>query len=242
MTTDDTGPSTLSPAVIVVGGHEYMRDRKERLVFLDQVKPTDKIEDDLVRRVLGYADDLSARIARFKGHCFDDIGAFMALLAEKYDTTVGAGTKGNMTFTSYDGTCKVQVAVADRLTFGPELQVAKALIDQCLAEWMEGSRAELRALIERAFQTDKAGQVSREAIFSLRRVEIDDDRWRKAMEAIGDSIRIEGSKTYLRFYRRARPTDNWTNVTIDLASAVDPRASMVRPVDAPAAQEEGDGE
>ena len=129
-----------------------------------------------------------------------------------------------MTFTSYDGTMKVQIAVADTLVFGPELQIAKGLIDECIAEWAEGSRAEIRALVEHAFRTDKEGQVSREAVFSLRKIDIEDERWKSAIQAINDSIRVQGSKTYLRFYRRARPTDRWENVTIDLASAELPSA------------------
>lgn len=196
----------------------YMADSKGRLVPEGLVKPADKLEDQLVRKLMGYADDLSAQIGRFKAHTFDDVGAFVALLAEQYGAAKG-GTKGNMTFTSYDGTLKVQVAVADTMSFGPELQVAKTLIDGCIVEWAEGSNANIRALVEHAFRVDKEGQVSREAIFALRRVAIEDDRWKQAMDAIADSIRVEGSKTYVRFYRRPSPEARWEAVTLDLASA-----------------------
>ena len=212
----------------------YMADSKGRLVPLSLVKDTDQLEDQLVRRILGYADDLNQEIARFKGHTFDDIGAYLDILSEKYGLKPKDGAKGNMTFTTFDGCRQVKVAIADTLVFGPELQIAKQLIDDCIAEWAEGSRVEIRALVEHAFRTDKAGEVSREAIFSLRKISIDDERWRNAIQAINDSIRIQGSKTYLRFYRRAKPTDRWENVTIDLASAMDARA----PADqAPAAAE-----
>jgi hypothetical protein len=196
----------------------FMQDAKGRLVPEHLVKATDKLEDQLVAKMLGYADNLSAQIGRFKAHCFDDVGAFLALLAAEYQATKG-GAKGNVTFTNYNGTAKVQVAVADRLTFGPELQVAKSLVDECIAEWAAGANDHIQVLVQHAFQTDKEGQVSREAIFALRRVAIDDERWLQAMAAIGDSIRIEGSKTYIRFYRRASPEDRWINVPIDLAVA-----------------------
>ncbi len=217
--------TTANPSGSVeVGGKVFMTDAKGRLTPIALVKDTDKLEDQLVRKVLGYADDLNLQIARFKGHCFADVGAFLDLLSEKYGFKPKDGAKGNMTFTSFDGCMKVQVAVADTLAFGPELQVAKGLIDDCIAEWAEGSRDEIRALVEHAFRTDKEGQVSREAIFSLRKIDIDDVRWRGAIQAINDSIRVEGSKTYLRFYRRAHSTDRWENVTIDLASAEAPAA------------------
>ncbi len=196
----------------------YMADGKGRLVPESLVKPADKLQDQTVRKLMGYADELSATIARFKGHVFDDVGAFLALLAEQYGETRG-GTKGNITLTSYDGLLKVQVAVADHMSFGPELQIAKGLIDACIAEWAEGANVNIRALVEHAFRVDKEGQVSREAIFALRRVQIEDERWRNAMAAIADSIRVEGTKTYVRFYRRPNAEARWQAVTIDLASA-----------------------
>ncbi|WP_395672038.1 DUF3164 family protein [Inquilinus sp.] len=196
----------------------YLRDAKGRLVPENLVRPSDKLQDQLVAKMLGHADELSAQIARFKAHCFDDVGSFVDLLAEQYGVTRGGG-KGNMSFNSYDGTLKVVIAVADHLTFGPELQVAKGLVDECIAEWSQGSNDQIKMLVQHAFQVDKEGRVSREAIFALRRIEIEDERWKHAMAAIGDSVRIEGSKTYIRFYRRATPEDSWRPVTIDLAAA-----------------------
>ncbi|WP_255448630.1 DUF3164 family protein [Telmatospirillum sp. J64-1] len=53
----------------------------------------------------------------------------------------------------------------------------------------------------------------------MRRIDIQDRRWQQAMTAITDSIRIAGSKTYVRFYRRTDPQARWEPVTIDLAAA-----------------------
>ncbi|HYH17529.1 MAG TPA: DUF3164 family protein [Azospirillum sp.] len=217
MTTDTVtaAPAQAAAPAIPPG---YMADAKGRLVPEHLVKPTDLLEDQLVRKLVEYADALSAQIARFKVHTFDDVGAHLALLAEQYNEPRG-GAKGNVTFTSYDGRLKVQVAVAEKLTFGPELQVAKNHIDACIAEWSADANDKVRLLVDHAFQTDKEGQVSREAIFALRRVQIDDPRWQAAMAAIADSIRVEGTKTYIRFYRRPSPEARWEAVTIDLASA-----------------------
>lgn len=196
----------------------YLQDAKGRLVPENLVRPVDKLEDQLVAKMLVYADELSAQIARFKAHCFDDVGAFLALLQDQYQATKG-GAKGNMTFTSYDGTKQVKIAVADHLSFGPELQVAKSLVDECIAEWAQGASDHIRVLVQHAFQVDKEGQVSREAIFALRRLSIEDERWQRAMSAIGDSVRTEGTKTYVRFYRRARPDDPWAQVPLNMAAA-----------------------
>lgn len=199
----------------------YMTDAKGRLVPEATVKPQVKLEDQLVRKMMGFAGDLSAQIGRFKGHCYDDVATFMQLLAEQYGARKG-GVKGNMTFTTFDGLMKVQIQVADHLTFGPELQVAKDLIDACILDWAVGAGDNIRVLVNHAFRVDKEGQVSREAVLALRKVEIDDERWRQAMQAITDSIRVLGSRQYIRFYKRATAESAWQAVTVDLASAEAP--------------------
>lgn len=171
-----------------------------------------------VRKIVGYALDLSAQIARFRGHTFDDVAGFVALLAEKYGGRRG-GAKGNTALTSYDGTMKVTVQVQDQLSFGPELQVAKELVDRCISAWAAGADDNIRALVEHAFQVDKEGRINRAALFQLRRLDIDDEDWRAAMAALGDAIRTIGSKEYVRFYRRQSARGRWEPISIDLASA-----------------------
>ena len=185
---------------------------------VELVKPQLLIEDEMVRKLMGFADDLSAQISRFRGHSFGDIGDFQALLADHYGARKG-GKKGNVTFMTYDGLFKVTVQVAEQIHFGPELQTAKNLIDECLNEWSETSRPEIRTIVTRAFNVDKEGQVNRSELNRLRKWDIEDPRWKSAMEAIADAARPVGSKEYLRFYKRDRHDGSWTPVTIDLANA-----------------------
>ena len=206
------------PAAIDVSGQPYLRDAKGALVPLSMVKAADLLMDELVRKVTDAASSLHDRLARFKGAAFTDVAEFQALLAQEYETTIG-GKKGNITLTSFDGCRKVQVQVADLFEFGPELQAAKALIDECLAEWAAGSGAELRALVNRVFSVDKEGQINRAELFMLLRVEIADERWQRAMLAIRDSMRVIGSKSYMRFYDRAKPDAAWRAITLDIAVA-----------------------
>lgn len=201
----------------------YMADHKGRLVHENQIRPQDLLQDQTVRKILGYAEELNAQINRFKGHTFDDVATFVDLLREKYGVAKG-GQKGNVTLTSFDGCLKVQIAVQDFLTFGPELQVAKELFDECIAAWSADADPKIRTLVDHAFQVDKEGRINRAALFGLRRLEIDDQDWKAAIEALDDSIRVQGSREYARFYKRANPRDAWRPVTIDLASAVAPAA------------------
>lgn len=201
-----------------VGGVPYMHDARGHLVPVANIKAEDKLEDELVRKIIGFAEALSAQITRFRDHTMADIAAFDGLLAQQYGSKVG-GAKGNKTYQTFDGLLKVQVQVATQIAFGPQLQTAKALIDECLNEWSEGSRPEIKSIVTRAFNTDQEGKINKSELFMLLRLEIDDDRWNRAMDAIRTSIRPIGSKEYVRFYRRDGLDENWQAITIDLAKA-----------------------
>lgn len=216
MSETETAPAT--DGTMMIGGKLYMFDSRGGLTPAELVKPQHQLEDQTVRKVMEYARDLSEQIARFKGHTFDDLSALDELLAEQYKVKRG-GKKGNRTYMTLDGLNKVQVAMADQIDFGPELQQAKALIDECLKEWTDDGRAEIRAIVLRAFKVEKEGQINKSELFALLRLNITDERWVMAMGAIHDAIRITGSKQYFRFYERPDANARWKAVTIDLASA-----------------------
>lgn len=207
----DTGRET-------VGDKVYMRNAKGGLDPVEIVRPADLLQDEMVRKIIGFALPLHAQIARFKKHTLDDVADLMALLFQDYGAKIG-GEKGNVTLTSYDGTLQVRLQVQERLTFGPELQAAKANVDAYLTELTEDSGPELRGIVQHAFRTDSAGLINRAELFRLLRYEIADARWKAAMKAIKDSIRPEGTKEHVRFYRRENPRAKWTAITIDVADA-----------------------
>ncbi|MDN3711949.1 DUF3164 family protein [Paracoccus cavernae] len=77
----------------------------------------------------------------------------------------------------------------------------------------------MRALVTKAFNTDKEGKINRSEIFTLLRLDIVDERWQRAMQAIRDAIRVTGSKSYIRFWMREGIDAPRQAITIDLASA-----------------------
>lgn len=183
--TDITTPDTsdLPAGQVRLAGKVYMTNARGGLDPVETVKATDQLMDEVVRKVVSFAGPLSDQIARFKQHSFDDVDRYVELLAQNFGAKVG-GKKGNIQLLSYDGLMKVQIAVADNVVFGPELQIAKQLFDECVTEWSADSHAHIRALISRAFNTDKEGLVNRAELLSLTRVEIDDERWNRAVDAI----------------------------------------------------------
>jgi hypothetical protein len=206
------------PAAIDVAGKPYLRDAKGALVPIATVKAADLLMDELVRGILVDATELSAAIAAFKQRTFERVSELQALVAQEYGAKIG-GAKGNITLSTFDGCQRVMVQVSDHFEFGPEMQAAKALIDECLNEWAATSGDELRAIVNRAFQVDQQGNINRTQIFMLLQSEITDERWQSAMKAIRDSMRIIGSRTYLRFQRRDAGDAPWRGVPIDIASA-----------------------
>ncbi len=195
----------------------HMINGKGHAVPIAMVSEVDQLIDQTVQKIAEYADDLAAQVARFKGHTHDDVAATVDLLAEKYSVTRG-GAKGNTTLTSFDGCTKVEIKVADNITFGPELQIAKQLVDEYISEFSDGLAPELEVLLNHAFQVDKAGAVNREALYALRRLPITHPVWDRAMQALTDSMRVVGSKEYVLISRRPHARAGWKSIPISLAA------------------------
>ena len=196
----------------------YMKDAQGRLVPVEMVRPADLMRDALVLELTNEAQTLSAALGAFKVKVFDAVAKFTAASAAQYGVTLG-GKKGNITLHSFDGRFKVQVAIADNLVFDERLQAAKALIDECIDEWSAGSRPEIKVLVQDAFQTDREGRINTGRVLGLRRLDIQDERWKRAMQAIGESVQVVGTKAYARFYVRVGDTDRYEPITLDIASA-----------------------
>lgn len=203
---------------VTIENKEYWKDAKGNLTPDELVKEIDKERDALVQEWVHKAKSLNDLISQFKGSIFGDIQAFVELSTEKYGAKLG-GNKGNITLYSYDGRYKIQRAINDHLQFDERIQAAKVLIDECLNEWSEGSRPELKALIERAFNVDKEGNLNTSRILGLRRVDIKDPRWLNAMQAISESVQVVNSKAYVRVYERIGETDQYKPISLDIASA-----------------------
>ena len=201
---------------VQVGDKTYWKDAKGVLTPDENVKEIDKARDELVLEWVEKAKSLSDEMSQFKGGIFSDIEAFIELSAEKYHAKIG-GKKGNVTLFSFDGKYKIQRANSEHIQFDERIQAAKALIDECLEDWSQGSRPELKILVERAFNVDKEGNLNTARILGLRRVEISDERWLNAMQAISESVQVVGSKSYVRIYERIGDSDQYRPISLDLA-------------------------
>lgn len=210
----------VARGIETINGKDFMHTADGGLALVSKIKPQDLLQDEMVRKVFGFALPLSGFIARFVQHTFNDADALVELLDQQYGVKRG-GTKGNLTFTTIDNLMKVEVSKAKIIEFGAPLAQAKALLDECVADWSSSDTVDdnLKALLTRAFNIENGGLVNRSALFSLLRFEINDERWKRAMQAIQDAIEVKGTKRYVRLYMRATTDEAWVSVSLDAARA-----------------------
>lgn len=195
----------------------FLRNAAGHLVPEEQVREQDKLRDTVARDLATEAEELSQRLRNFKARALGDVADVVSIAAERYNIKMG-GKKGNVTLTTYDGEYKITRTYAERLTFTEELEAARELINDCIMRWSEGANAHIKVLVDRAFRTDGQGKIKTAAVLDLLRVDIDDDGWRRAMDALKDSIKITGTTAYVRVYKRVGQTDRYDPIPLDLAA------------------------
>lgn len=195
----------------------YVRNGAGHLVPEHQVREHDKLRDQVARELAGMALDINKALVGFKTKSLADIDDLIAISHERYGVTIG-GKKGNASITTYDGRFKVERQMAERLTFTEEILAAKELIDRCIRKWSEGADQHLRVLVDRAFRANKQGQIKTGDVLSLLRIEINDPDWKLAMEALKDSIQVNGTAVYIRVYQRVGETDRYDPINLNISA------------------------
>jgi len=195
----------------------YVFNAAGHLVPEHQVREHDKLRDQVARDLADQAVAISQALAAFKKKALGDIEDLIAISHERYGVIIG-GKKGNASITTYDGRFKIERQMAERITFTEEILAAKELIDLCIRKWSEGANSHLRVLVERAFRANRQGQIKTGDVLSLLRVEIQDPDWIRAMEALKDSIQVNGTAVYIRVYQRVGETDRYDPINLNIAA------------------------
>ena len=205
----------LPDSVRKIDGQKYMEDNEGNLCPLANIKEVDLLRHEMVRELMHGALGVQERIKSFKRYVLNNLHSFVELSSEKYGARIG-GRKGNVQFLSYDQRLKIQLQVSETLAFDERLQAAKMLIDGCLSEWAQDANANLKVLINDAFKVNRQGRIDIRRILGLRKLEITDERWQNAMQAIGESLSVQHSKEYVRFYI-ADEQGQYQAITLDIA-------------------------
>ena len=194
----------------------YRKDHRGAFIPIAQIREIDLARDELVMEKAAKIEAAQAALKSLQAELMGDIAAFVEISAERYGAKVG-GDKGNVTLMSFDGTYKLKRQTSESSGFDEGLRAAKNIIDECLEEWSRNSPVPLRAIVEQAFDVNKEGRINTNAILSLRRLKIDDERWQQAMQAISDSLQTQDSKAYVRLYKRDE-TGKYNAVPLDMSA------------------------
>lgn len=202
-------PSTIPPG--------YWQDASGNLIPESKVKDIDKLRHQVVTDLCHMAKQRRDGLAEFKAKAMQEVAALVATSMEQYGVKTG-GEKGNVTLTSFDGKFKLVRQMQDRLVFGEQLLAAKALIDECVQAWSKDANDNIRALVNHAFQTDKEGKINTGRVLGLRSLDIQDEAWKQAMQAIADSTKTASTTPYVRFYERDEGTGEYRAISLDVAA------------------------
>ncbi|MBK0397296.1 DUF3164 family protein [Kingella bonacorsii] len=194
---------------------QYRQDARGNLVSVDNIKPIDLARDDFIREAFAKVLPLREQMKELKAQQMADANAFIDLSVEQYGAK--RSVKGNITLTSFDGKLRIAIAQADVLHFDERLQAAKALIDECLNEWTQDSRAELKTFVLQAFDVSQEGKINVRKVLDLRKLDIADEKWQRAMKAIADSLHTQATREYIRYYQRNEETGEYEHLALDFA-------------------------
>ncbi|MCY1404458.1 hypothetical protein D3C76_630330 [compost metagenome] len=193
----------------------WVRNAVGNLVHESEIREQDKLRDRVVTDIATKAIALHEALTALKKQALDDIADLITIAGEKYDMKLG-GPKGNISILSFDGRYKVQRIFSDRISYTEEMEVAKAKVFECIRSWGEESNKHLLTLATNAFRLNRQGEISISRVTEMMRAEIDDPEWKKAMEAVKDSLIVSGSAVYIRVQER-RGDGQYETINLDIA-------------------------
>lgn len=183
---------------------------------VESINQVDIKRDQLVENIVIQAMALQTRMRTAKASYQAQIDKYMRWLAKRLKADEAG--KGNITLTNFSGDQQIIVKVNDILVFDERLAIAKRKINKCIKKWSKGANRNLRIIVNTAFETDKAGNINKNAILGLRKLKIGDKEWKEAMEIIADSLNSTGTKSYLSIRTRRGAESKWQTVNLNFST------------------------
>ena len=197
-----------------------MTDAQGQTVPVAYVKPYDRERDRVARRILKRWQDERDRLARLKAETLADIAKLQTFGRDKCDQQLG-GSKGNVQFSSFDGTIRVRLDARTMVEFDDRFRQAQELI-LSYADQLVGATGEhdIATIIRAALTPNSGGMLARSRVIGLLRLNIKADKWMRAMELLRECQLVKSGKTYI--YVETRSGDGeWNMIPLDVA-AIDP--------------------
>lgn len=183
-----------------IDGVIFREDSRGAWMPESSIKPQDILKDDLVESAADKIVDMRDKMKQLNQEIKDEIRAYIELIGEKYGVRL-KGNKGNITLTSYDGKTRIVISISESIYLDENVIAAKELIDEYLEDEIKDASFDIKQLVTSAFRV-KQGVLDVRSILKLRSLRIEDERWKKAMDIIADSIVVKSSKSCLRLYKQ----------------------------------------
>ncbi|PIA66160.1 sulfate transporter [Ectopseudomonas toyotomiensis] len=183
----------------------WLRNAAGGLQHESEIREQDKMRDMVVMGIVKDAVRLHEELKALKKRALEEIDDLVTIAGEKFDMKLG-GPKGNVSLISFDGRYKVKRVYSNVQTFTEEMEVAKVKVFECISRWgktvSEDAHRHLFTLATNAFRLTRQGEISLSRVQEMTRVDIDDEDWKKAMEAVKDSIIVNGKAVYIQVQER----------------------------------------
>lgn len=178
-------------------------DDKGRPIPEEYIQPQDKKRDRMVESIIKRVSKLSAKLASEKTEIVAAIEKYLKELAK--DNKVRENWKGNIIIYNFSQNLCIERRINETISFDERLQMVKTTIDKWLNDRLKNIDDLIAKVISQAFSVDKQGRINTAMLLKLRKLDIQDHEWKKAMELLDDSIFVKSSKMALRF--RTKNTD-----------------------------------
>lgn len=187
-------------------------DEKGRPVPEQYINADIKKRDKLVESIIKKVAKLSGRILADKTEIVESIEKYLKELAK--DNKVRENWKGNILLYNFSQNLCVERRIDENISFDERLQMVKTTIDKWIASKLKDTDPTLSKVIAQAFSVDKQGRINSSLLLKLRKLEINDPEWKKAMALLDESIFVKSSKMALRF-RSKNDEGTWVEISLN---------------------------
>lgn len=197
----------------------WVRNAAGNLVHENEISEQDKLRDSVVMEIAKLALRLNGELKALKAKALAEVDDLITIAGEKYDMKLG-GPKGNISLLSFDGRFKLKRIHQDSIGYTEEMEVAKAKVFECISRWgqtvHEDAHKHLFTLATRAFRPTKGGEISISRVMDMLRAEINDPDWKKAKQAVQDSLIVNGKAVYIQVQQRV-DGKKYSTILLDIA-------------------------
>lgn len=176
-------------------------DESGSSVPIDYVPQSARLRERYSAKILNDAKRINKNLESFKKDverlCDEVFTKTMQELNSRTDY------KGNFTWFNFDRSIKIEVSIANRITFDDlTIQACKDKLDEFLGNNLDSKTEFVKDLVADAFSTSK-GKLDAKKVMSLLkyRSKITDPLFQEALSNLSDSIRRPDSKKYFRVWR-----------------------------------------